>query len=117
MGASEQGWEGKGCGVKAPTPRQLEVLQAIWSMTMAKGYPPTFRELASRIGLALNALAGLPYGHVTRLRGKGLLAYNGDLCARNLVLTEAGEALMPEADGVGVIEGNDGLWQQVWWTG
>lgn len=73
---------------RAPTARQLEVLQAIARLTRELGFPPTFRELGESLGIEsgngivdhLNALER--HGWVTRMRRT----------ARSLLLTRSGSA-------------------------
>jgi repressor LexA len=59
-----------------PTPRQTEVLAAIASLTKAKGYPPTLRELGEALGIrSTNGVND----HLDALERKGLIARDSNV--------------------------------------
>lgn len=55
-----------------PSPRQVQILQAILGLTKRKGYPPTMREIGDAVGLRSPSTV---YAHLTRLRELGYVAY------------------------------------------
>ncbi|QQR47706.1 hypothetical protein JKA73_17370 [Myxococcus xanthus] len=68
------------------TPRQKEVAALILVMTQERGFPPTVRELAARLGVAsTNGVNDL----LTALERKRRLTRESK-AARSLVLTESG---------------------------
>lgn len=69
-----------------PTARQLQVLAAVHSSVVARGYPPTYLELSERFGWASRRGA---YDHLLALERKGLLDI-GRRKARGLRVTCAG---------------------------
>lgn len=69
-----------------PTPRQLDVLRSIYTLSAAVGYPPTLREVTRALGL--RAVNGI-WEHAQRLRHKGLLCASHG--SRTLRLTVLGE--------------------------
>lgn len=72
-----------------PTHRQLEVLRTIKRATLAKGYPPTLREVGALLGIA--STNGVN-DHLKRLRHKGLLEEQTDVgLSRGLRLTTKGD--------------------------
>jgi SOS-response transcriptional repressor LexA len=69
--------------MKPLTDRQREVLRMIVEITDQLGYPPSFRELATALGV------GVPRVHqmIDRLRYKGRLVENTPGRARDIVLS------------------------------
>jgi repressor LexA len=80
-----------------PTPRQLEALAIIKTFTEAAGYPPTLRDLCTRMGMKSTNAADT---HLVALEKKGLLVREPRL-SRSMVITPAGlEALAKQRDAV-----------------
>jgi repressor LexA len=55
--------------MKGPTKRQSEILALIQSISKARGYPPSYRELMKLLGLSS---PGTLHKHMKNLRAKGL---------------------------------------------
>lgn len=92
--------------MKGPTQRQIEVLRTIKRATLAKGYPPTLREVGATLRIA--STNGVN-DHLKRLRAKGLLEEPTDVAqSRGLRLTAAGDVAAGDvkvsADGPPVVE-------------
>lgn len=92
--------------MKGPTPRQVEVLRTIKRATLAKGYPPTLREVGAILAIA--STNGVN-DHLKRLRAKGLLEEPTDVAqSRGLRLTAKGDEtagdLKVSADGPPVVD-------------
>ena len=66
---------------------QDRVLAAILSLTVERGYPPTYREIGTHVKLAHSAV----YLHVHSLSEAGLV-YEDHHTARSLRLSDAGRA-------------------------
>lgn len=72
------------------TTRQLEVLSIIERYAAERGYPPTVRELAQRLGFkSLNGAAD----HLAALKRKGLLAWTPGMSRTYVVTLEGLQAL------------------------
>lgn len=56
--------------LRAPTPKQLDVLRFVHEFTVERGHPPTFREIGKRFGIASTNGVG---DHIHALERKGLL--------------------------------------------
>ena len=67
------------------TPKQKEVLDFIVSFIHDKGYPPSFREIASGLGLASPSTVHV---HIQALRTRGYLRGNGSSASRELEPTD-----------------------------
>jgi repressor LexA len=67
------------------TPKQKEVLDFIVSFIHDKGYPPSFREIASGLGLASPSTVHV---HIQALRERGYLRGNGNGSSRELEPTD-----------------------------
>lgn len=67
------------------TPKQKEVLDFIVSFIHDKGYPPSFREIASGLGLASPSTVHV---HIQALRERGYLRGNGSSASRELEPTD-----------------------------
>lgn len=75
--------------MKQATDRQLEVLRTIKRATLAKGYPPTLREVGAILGIRSTNGTN---DHLKRLRAKGLLEEPTDVAqSRGLRLTAKGD--------------------------
>lgn len=69
-----------------PTPRQVEVLQLVQSLTALKGYPPSLHELRDALRVSS---ANAVREHLRACERKGLLERDHGV-ARSLRLTAAG---------------------------
>lgn len=75
----------------SPTQRQLEVLRTIASLSSAKGYAPTIRELGDALDISsTNAMND----HLKALVKKGLVTRDR-LKARSILITAAGWRWLP----------------------
>jgi DNA-binding transcriptional ArsR family regulator len=66
-------------------PEDVEILAAISKTVAAKGYPPTYRDVARATGISLSVV----HRRIGLLREGGLVRAE-DAIARSLVLTELG---------------------------
>lgn len=71
----------------------VRVLAAIADLTKEKGYPPTFREVAHRLGIYHSVV----HYHVVRLREAGHLYAPDARIARGLGLTDRGRRALSAA--------------------
>lgn len=69
-----------------PTPKQKLLLRAIWELTLERGFPPSFKEIAERVGEA--STAGITEG-LNRLQKAGWLVRE-NLMRRSMRLTRKG---------------------------
>lgn len=67
------------------TPKQKEVLDFIVSFINDQGYPPSFREIASGLGLASPSTVHV---HIQSLRERGFLRSGGSASSRDLEPTD-----------------------------
>lgn len=56
--------------LKDLTAKQNNIIEAIKDITLAKGYPPTFRELGEEVGLKSSSTV---MGYLVRLKAKGVV--------------------------------------------
>lgn len=77
-----------------PTTKQANVLRAIASLTSSTGKPPTYREIASRIGVTSVRTVSK---HVGYLVNKGCLVHSPRV-RRTLALTELGTRAVASDD-------------------
>lgn len=68
------------------TTKQLQVLQAVYDLLAEIGYPPTVREIGSRVGLASPSTV---HGHLDRLEESGFIARDPSK-TRTIELTQLG---------------------------
>lgn len=68
-----------------------QILAAISSLA-AKGYQPTYRDVATHVGIAVSAV----HRHVRALRGRGLV-HAEDAIARSLSVTPDGRSVLEHA--------------------
>jgi Mn-dependent DtxR family transcriptional regulator len=68
--------------------RKADVLEAVIHWTHNQGYPPTYRELATHVGVAHSHIFGL----VKELRADGLINGNAQGRSRTITLTDEGQA-------------------------
>lgn len=68
------------------TTKQLQVLQAVYDLLAEIGYPPTVREIGSRVGLASPSTV---HGHLDRLEEAGFIARDPSK-TRTIELTQLG---------------------------
>lgn len=69
------------------TPRRVDVLRAISAASSAHGHPPTYRELADRLGIkSTNGIAE----HLVALQRLGLVRWSARK-GRTLTLTPSGQ--------------------------
>ena len=68
--------------------RKASVLEAIANLTERNGFPPSYREIGTQIGLAHSAV----FGVVEDLRRDGLIHDRQALRSRAITLTDAGRA-------------------------
>lgn len=68
-----------------------QILSAIATLA-AKGYQPTYRDVAAHVGLAVSAV----HRHVRSLRGRGLV-HAEDAIARSLSVTPGGQSALEHA--------------------
>lgn len=76
------------------TARQRTALQAVHSLTVSQGYPPTVREVAAAVG---NASPSGTKWLLDRLEEGGYLTRTTS--PRTMVLTEAGRDVLAYPDG------------------
>ncbi|MEE6657647.1 transcriptional repressor LexA [Pediococcus acidilactici] len=82
--------------IKNLSTKQLNVLEYIYQMVQAQGYPPTVREIGKAIGLSSTSTV---HGHIDRLQKNGYLEKDPTK-PRALEITAQGlEALGIQADG------------------
>jgi SOS-response transcriptional repressor LexA len=74
------------------TDRQLEILQIIERSVDARGFPPTYAELTTELGLSPHSRQTI-HEHLSRLAAKGMLV-RYPRAARGMTLTAAARALL-----------------------
>ncbi len=79
---------------RRPTARQLEVLTVVHAYTVARGFPPSIRDIARLASTSGRALS--PNGvcdHLNALERRGLLTRQSNT-ARGFLVTDKGRALL-----------------------
>lgn len=78
--------------MKAPSEKQLKILNFIKAFTREKGYPPTVREIGAAVGLRSPSTV---HAHLNKLRDLGLLQKE-EHCTRSLTVLEKPEGSMTD---------------------
>lgn len=78
--------------MKAPSEKQIKILNFIRAFTREKGYPPTVREIGAAVGLRSPSTV---HAHLNKLRDLGLLQKE-EHCTRSLTVLETHEGSMKD---------------------
>ena len=89
---------------KPPTLSQLEMLRAIWELTMEHGYPPSFKELFER----LNRSSTNGVTDTLRILQREGWVTRQNMTARTLKLSRSGYELIGSPPGNPYIAGDTG---------